>query len=193
QTREHIRARTGEAFIKTYGIVHPGEQYESDRNQRLAPMHAQQVEMGATFFEAAGWERPFWYESNAGLLEEYGDRVMPRENEWDSRWWSPIINAEHLAMRDRAGIIDLSAFAIFDVVGPGALEAVQRTVVAQADVPVGRVVYTPVLDARGGFRSDLTVMRLAHNRYRVVTGGAHGMADLKWFADHLEGSGGAAQ
>ena len=74
---------------------------------------------GAVFFETVGWERPFWYESNEALLGEYGDRVMPREHEWDSRWWSPIINAEHLAMRERAGIVDLSAFAIFDVVGPG--------------------------------------------------------------------------
>jgi glycine cleavage system aminomethyltransferase T/glycine/D-amino acid oxidase-like deaminating enzyme len=191
RTREHIRARTGEAFNKTYGIVHPGEQYESDRNQRLAPMHAAQRELGAVFFEAAGWERPHWYASNASLLEEYGDRVMPREHEWDSRWWSPIINAEHLAMRDRAGIVDLSAFAIFDVVGPGALEAVQSIVVAQAAVPVGRVVYTPVLDERGGFRSDLTVMRLAHDRFRVVTGGAHGMVDRKWFADRMPADGSA--
>jgi glycine cleavage system aminomethyltransferase T/glycine/D-amino acid oxidase-like deaminating enzyme len=192
QTRAHIRARTSEAFNKTYGIVHPGEQYESDRDQRLPPMHASQKEMGAVFFEAAGWERPFWYTSNEKLLEEYGDRVMPRENEWDARWWSPIINAEHLAMRDRAGIVDLSAFAIFDVVGPGALDAVQSIVVAQSDVPIGRVIYTPVLDGRGGFRSDLTVMRLAHDRYRVVTGGAHGMVDRKWFADRMPKDGTAS-
>jgi heterotetrameric sarcosine oxidase gamma subunit len=183
RTRAHIRARTSEAFNKTYGIVHPGEQYESDRGQRLAPMHAQQVEQGAVFFEAAGWERPFWYESNAGLLEEYGDKVMPREHEWDSRWWSPIINAEHLRMRETAGIVDLSAFAIFDVVGVGALETVQTACVAQCDVPLGRVVYTPVLDATGGFVSDLTLMRLGHDHFRVVTGGAHGMVDRKWFAD----------
>src|SRR3954451_10487130 len=191
QTRSHIRARTSEAFNKTYGIVHPGEQYESDRNQRLAPMHASQQQLGARFFEAAGWERPFWYESNAGLLEEYGERVMPREHEWDARWWSPIINAEHLAMRDRAGIVDLSAFAIFDVVGPGALDAVQGICVSQCNVPIGRVVYTPVLDGRGGFRSDLTVMRLAHDRFRVVTGGAHGMVDRKWFADRMPKDGSA--
>ena len=86
------------------------------------------------FFEAAGWERPHWYESNAPLLDEYGDRVTRREAEWESRWWSPIINAEHLAMRDRAAMIDLSAFAIFDVTGPGALDAVQR----RRDAPDGR-------------------------------------------------------
>ncbi|MGI8948852.1 MAG: GcvT family protein [Ornithinimicrobium sp.] len=191
-TRAHVKARTGEAFIKTYGIVHPGEQYLSDRGQRLAPMHQAQRDLGAVFVEAAGWERPFWYDSNSSLLEEYGDRVMPRVNEWDARWWSPIINAEHLAMRDRAGIVDLSAFTVFDVVGPGALEAVQRILVAQADVPLGRVIYSPVLDAKGGFVSDLTVMRLARDRFRVVTGGAHGMVDRKWFADRMPADGTAS-
>lgn len=174
-----MRARTSEAFIKTYGIVHPGEQWEGERGKRLAPMHTQQKQQGAHFFETVGWERPHWYDGNEALLGEYGDRVMPREHEWDSRWWSPIINAEHLAMRERAGIVDLTAFAIFDVVGPGAKDAVQRTVVAQADVAPGKVIYTPVLDERGGFKSDLTVMRLAHDHYRVVTGGLHGMADKK--------------
>ena len=192
KTRAHIKARTSEAFNKTYGIIHPGEQYESDRPQRLAPMHAQQVEQGAVFFEAAGWERPFWYESNAGLVEEYGDQVMPREHEWDARWWSPIINAEHLRMRETAGIVDLSAFAIFDVKGPGALEAVQTACVSQCDVGLGKVIYTPVLDATGGFVSDLTVMRLGHDHFRVVTGGAHGMVDRKWFADIAEKVGDAA-
>jgi len=191
RTRAHVRARTSEAFNKTYGIVHPGEQWSSNRDVRLAPMHASQKELGAVFFEAAGWERPQWYESNAALVEKFGDACMPREHEWDARWWSPVINAEHLQMREAAGLVDLSAFAIFDVVGPRAMESVQRIVVAQADVPVGRVVYTPVLDERGGFRSDLTVMRLAHDRYRVVTGGAHGMVDLKWFRDRMPEDGGA--
>jgi len=192
--REHTRLRTTEAFIKTYGIIHPAEQYESDRDQRLAPMHESQKKLGAFFYETAGWERPHWYESNAGLLEEYGDAVMPREHEWDSRWWSPIINAEHLRMREAAGVIDLTAFCVFDITGPGALDAVQRTCVAQCDVPVGKVIYTPVLDPKGGFRSDLTVMRLGSaetggEHFRVVTGGAHGMADRKWFADQLPDDG----
>ena len=187
--REHTRLRTTEAFIKTYGIIHPAEQYESDRGQRLAPMHDSQKKLGAVFFETAGWERPFWYESNAGLLEEYGDAVMPREHEWDSRWWSPIINAEHLRMREAAGVIDLSAFQIFDIAGPGALDTVQRTCVAQCDVAVGKVIYTPVLDAKGGFVSDLTVMRLGDDHFRVVTGGAHGPADLQWFGNQLPDDG----
>jgi glycine cleavage system aminomethyltransferase T/glycine/D-amino acid oxidase-like deaminating enzyme len=185
--REHTRLRTTESFIKTYGIIHPNEQYESDRDQRKAPMHESQQKLGAFFFETAGWERPHWYESNADLVEQYGDAVMPREAEWDSRWWSPIINAEHLRMREAAGVIDLTAFQIFDIEGTGALDSVQQTCVAQCDVAVGKVIYTPVLDAAGGFRSDLTVMRLGENHFRVVTGGAHGPADRGWFADHLSG------
>ena len=145
KTKAHIQARVGEGFNKMYGIVHPAEQWESDRRVKLPPYYEREQELQAVFYEAAGWERPHWYESNAPLLEEFADRITRREAEWDARWWSPIINAEHLAMRDRAGYIDLTAFAIFDVTGPGALDAVQRVAMRQMDVAVGRVVYTPVL------------------------------------------------
>ncbi len=129
KTREHVVSRTSEGFIKTYGIIHPGEQWASNREVRLSPYYAQEKALGAVFYEAVGWERPFWYESNAHLVEKFGDAVMPRTAEWDSRWWSPIINAEHLQMRETAGMIDLTPFAIFDVVGPGALDVVQRAAV----------------------------------------------------------------
>ncbi|MGH7762211.1 MAG: GcvT family protein [Candidatus Dormibacteraceae bacterium] len=185
KTRAHVHARASEGFNKTYGIVHPSEQWVSNRDVRLAPFHAREKELGASFFEAAGWERPQWYESNAPLLEEFGDRVTRRTAEWESRWWSPIINAEHLAMRERAGIFDLSAFTIFDIAGPRALESVQRVALRQMDAPVGRVVYTPVLSPSGGFKSDLTIMRLGEDRFRVVTGAAAGMSDRKWFRDNL--------
>jgi glycine cleavage system aminomethyltransferase T/glycine/D-amino acid oxidase-like deaminating enzyme len=185
KTRAHVRARAAEGFNKTYGIVHPSEQWASNRNVRLSPFNVRERELGATFFEAAGWERPQWYDANAPLLEEFGEKVTRRSAEWECRWWSPIINAEHLAMRERAGIFDLSAFTIFDIVGPGALQSVQRVALRQMDVPVGRVVYTPVLSHNGGFKSDLTIMRLSEERFRVVTGGASGMSDRKWFADHL--------
>jgi glycine cleavage system aminomethyltransferase T len=191
KTRAHVRARAAEGFNKTYGIVHPSEQWASNRNVRLAPFNERERELGATFFEAAGWERPQWYESNAPLLEEFGDRVTRRTAEWECRWWSPIINAEHLAMRERAGIFDLSAFTIFDITGPAALQSVQSVALRQMDVPAGRVVYTPVLSPHGGFKSDLTIMRMGDDHFRVVTGGATGMADKKWFRDHLPADGSA--
>ena len=185
RTAVHVEARSAEGFNKTYGIVHPMEQWESNRNVRLSPINVRQRELDAVFFEAAGWERPFWYGTNERLLAEYGDRVMLRAAEWESRWWSPIINAEHLAMRDRVAMVDLAAFAIFDVAGPGALAYLQGLVVNQVDVKVGRVVYTPLLNEAGGIVADLTIIRLAYDRFRVVTGGGMGMRDKKWFSDHL--------
>jgi glycine cleavage system aminomethyltransferase T/glycine/D-amino acid oxidase-like deaminating enzyme len=185
RTAAHVTARAREGFNKMYGIVHPAEQWESGRPVRLSPVYDRERDLGASFIETAGWERPNWYESNAGLLERYAGRLMEREAEWEARWWSPIIHAEHLQLRSSCGLVDLSAFAVFDVVGAGALAAVQSVAVAQMDVRVGRVVYTSLLDERGGFRGDLTIMRLGPRRFRVVTGGATGMADLKWFADHV--------
>ncbi|HJX49791.1 MAG TPA: glycine cleavage T C-terminal barrel domain-containing protein, partial [Gaiellaceae bacterium] len=186
---ENIKARASEGFNKTYGIVHPSEQWASNRSVRVSPFYEREQKLGAVFYEAEAWERPHWYESNAKLVEEYG--VQPREHEWDARWWSPIINAEHLAMRDRAAMFDLTAFAIFDVKGPGALDVVQQVSARQMNVPSGRVIYTPVLTPSGGFKSDLTIMKMADETFRVVTGGAHGMADKKWFADHLPDDGSA--
>ena len=191
RTETHIWARSSEGYNKTYGIVHPMEQWASNRNVRLSPFFERERALDAEFYETAGWERPHWYGSNERLLEEYADRVLPREAEWESRWWSPIISAEHLAMRDRAGIVDLSAFAIFDVTGPGALGYLQGLAVKQMDVPVGRVVYTPLLNPAGGVKADLTIMRLGEYAFRVVTGGFSGMFDRKWFVDHLPEDGSA--
>jgi glycine cleavage system aminomethyltransferase T/glycine/D-amino acid oxidase-like deaminating enzyme len=191
KTKQHIDARTSEGFNKTYGIVHPSEQWASNRGVRLSPFFEREKGLRAEFFEAAGWERPYWYGANEPLLEEYGDRVMPREAEWESRWWSPIINAEHLAMRDRAGIVDLSAFVIFDVTGPGACAYLEKLCVNRIDVAPGKTVYTPLLNSAGGILADLTVMRLAHDRFRVVTGGGMGMRDKKIFTDALPADGSA--
>ena len=185
QTVEHVRGRAREGFNKMYGIVHPGEQWESGRPVRVGPAYERERSLGAVFYETAGWERPFWYASNSGLMDRYAGRLMDRAAEWESRWWSPVINAEHLAMRDAAALVDLSAFAILEISGPAALDAVQNLSVAQLNVPVGRVVYTSWLDENGGFRADLTVMRLAEDRFRVVTGGATGMSDAAWIRRHL--------
>ncbi len=192
RTAGHVTARAREGFNKMYGIVHPNEQWESGRPVRVSPVYERERELGAVFYETAGWERPFWYARNRDLLDRYSGQLMERPSEWESRWWSPIINAEHLAMRERAGLFDLSAFAILDVTGPGALHTVQKLAVAQMQVPIGRVVYTSFLDDAGGFRADLTIMRLGPRHFRVVTGGATGMADYKWITDHLPDDGSAA-
>lgn len=189
RSKKHVNARTSEMFNKTYGIVHPREQWSSNRQARVSPFYMREKELGAVFFETAGWERPQWYESNEGLLEEYKDGIQERPHEWDSRWWSPIITAEHLAMRDRVAMVDLTAFAIFDISGPGALDYIQKMAANQMDVSVGRAVYTPLLAPNGGFKADLTIMRRGENQFRVVSGGGDGARDKKWFTDHLPGDG----
>ena len=138
--REHTRLRTTEAFIKTYGIIHPAEQYESDREQRLAPMHESQKKLGAFFFETAGWERPHWYESNAAPARG----VRRRGDAARARVGLALVEPDHQRRapadargrrRDRpVGVLHRSTSR-----GPGALESVQRTCVAQCDVAVGKV------------------------------------------------------
>jgi glycine cleavage system aminomethyltransferase T/glycine/D-amino acid oxidase-like deaminating enzyme len=189
KTPFHVESRGAEWFPKFYGIVHPGEQWATDRDVRLGAAHARHVELGAELVEIAGWERPNWYRSNEPLLAEYGDRVMDREHEWDRRWWSPIANAEHLALRDRVGMIENPAFAEWDVSGPGALAWLERLAVGRVDVPVGRMVYTQLLNEAGGIRADIVVMRLGHDRFRVVDAGFAGHADLQWMTDHLPSDG----
>ena len=189
KSERHVLARCSEHFNKTYGIVHPREQWETKRDSRVSTLHPKTAALGAVYFEAGGWERPHWYESNAPLLEQYADRIPERPHEWDSRWWSPIQNAEHLAMRDRVGMVDLTAFAIFDVKGPGTLDYMQNMTVNQVNYPPGRGVYTPLLTEEGGFRSDLTVLRIAEDHFRVVTGGFDGARDAYWFRKWLPDDG----
>jgi glycine cleavage system aminomethyltransferase T/glycine/D-amino acid oxidase-like deaminating enzyme len=189
KTRYHVEHRVGELFPKFYGIVHPFEQWATDRNVRLGAAHDRHVALGAELIEISGWERPNWYAANAPLLEAFGDRVMDRTHEWDRRWWSPIVNAEHLALRERVGLVENPAFAEWDVSGPGALAWLQHLVVGQVDMPVGSVVYTQLLNEAGGIKADVTVLRLGPDRLRIVDAGFAGGSDRKWLTDHLPADG----
>ena len=180
---EHIWARCDEHFNKTYGIVHPAEQWESRRNLRVSPYFSRQQALGAEFFQARTWERPQWYQSNADLVDRYG--LEGREVEWDARWWSPITMGEHLNLRENCGLVDLSAFQIYELSGPGAVAFADRLAVNKTDVAVGRSVYTPWLTPDGGFHSDLTMMRLREDAVRVVTGVFDGGRDEFWVRRHM--------
>ena len=187
RTGHHVRARCHEHFPKTYGIVHPREQWESARGMNRSPFHPRTEALGAEYFEARGWERPQWYASNEDLVARY--RVPNRPHEWDRRWWSPIINAEHLHLREKVGVVDLGAFQIFDVSGPGVVPYLERMTVNKCDRPVGSSIYTPLLTPDGGFRADLTIQRLASDRFRIVTGVFDGARDAFWFRKHLPADG----
>ena len=183
QSDEHIWARAAEHFNKTYGIVHPSEQWESRRELVVSPYYSRQQDLGATFFQARVWERPQWYSSNADLVERYA--LAERPVEWDNRWWSPITNGEHLNMRDNAGLFDLSAFQVFELSGPGACEFAEYLAVNKVCKGVGTSTYTPWLNQDGGFHSDLTMMQLADDRVRIVTGAFDGGRDEFWIKKHL--------
>ncbi len=179
---EHIWARAEEHFNTTYGIVHPAEQWADRRNLRLSPLFSRQEALGAFFFQARTWERPQWYESNGDLAERYD--IAQREVEWDNRWWSPITVGEHLNMRSNCGLVDLSAFQIFELTGPGAVEFADYLSVNKI-AAVGRATYTPWLTPDGGFHSDLTMQRVADDTVNVVTGVFDGGRDLHWIRKHM--------
>ncbi|WP_144905390.1 GcvT family protein [Halobellus captivus] len=189
ETQEFVKSRAHEGYQKIYGIVHPREQWQSTRPLRTSAFYNRQEDLDAEFFEAGGWERPRWFESNADLVDTYEDQIedLRRPNEWDSRWWSPIVLGEHLHLRNNVGMIGDTGFGIFDIIGSDAEENMERLCVASMDIAVDDAVYTPILAPNAGFVADLTVARLGKNHYRVITGGAHAGQDRTWFGKHLEG------
>ena len=186
--RSYVRTRAAQQYREVYDIIHPRQQIAEPRNLRLSPFHSRQCELGAAFFESAGWERPEWYAANEGLLDEFAVRGTER-NGWESRDWSPTIAAEHVATRERVAMFDLTPFATFEITGTGSLAALQRLATNQMDKPLGTITYTAMLTPSGGIKCDLTVTRLAEHRFVVVTGGAMGLHDLGWIQMHVPDDG----
>ena len=96
---------------------------------------------------------------------------------------------EHRAARERVAVIDQSSFAKLEVWGSGALDGLQRLAAADLDRPVGHAVYTQLCNERGGIEADLTISRIAEDRFYVVTGTAFGQHDFGWIASHLPDDG----
>ena len=182
--RSYVRARSAQQYREVYDIIHPRQQLGSPRNIRVTPFFPRQRELGAVFFENAGWERPQWYGANDGLLDSL-DVAGASRTGWEAREWSPTVAAEHVATRERAALFDLTPFAKLEVTGPGALAALQRLASNEMDRPVGSITYTSMLTPSGGIKCDLTVTRLGEERFLVVTGGAMGLHDLDWVRTHL--------
>jgi len=176
-TRSYIRARGTQQYREVYDIIHPLQQMAHPRNLRVSPFHSRLAEQGAVFFESAGWERPQWCQANEKLLDGH---TWPARSGWEARHWSPIQGAEHRATRERVAMFDLTAFTKIEVAGPGALRLLQYICSNEIDQPVGKVVYTSMLNGKGGIVCDLTVTRLGADRFLVLTGGAVGMHDLAW-------------
>ncbi len=182
--REYIRTRANQQYVEVYDVIHPLDQTREPRGLRVSPFYEQQKVLGAHCFESAGWERPQWYAANEAELARRG-ATWPERTAWTARNWSPIIGAEHLAARERVALFDLTPFTKLEISGPGALAWLQWLTANQMDQPIGKVTYTTLLTARGGIRCDVTVTRLAADRFLLITGGASGMHDLAWLRSHL--------
>lgn len=182
KTPEYVYGRAYETAKAIYDPpVHPREPYHSGRDLRRSPFWVREQALGGHFMEAAGWERAHGYQANDHLLEVHAEQVPERLNEWDSRHFWRVSNAEHLALSENVGMINLSHFAIFDVSGPQGESFLDYLSVARiGGQPVGKGVYTHFLDAEGGIRSDLTIVRHDERCFRVICGGDTGYRDLVW-------------
>lgn len=192
KTPDYVYGRCQEIARKIYDPpVHPREPFESGRNLRRSPFWPRERELGGHFMEAAGWERAHGYAANEPLLERYAERIPERPDEWDDRHFWRVSNAEHLALSDDVGMINLSHFAIYDVSGPDAEALLEYLSVAKVggDTPTGKGVYTHFLDEWGGVHGDLTIVRLGNDRYRVICGGDTGHRDLVWMTRMAEARG----
>ena len=178
-TPPYVEERGKQQYREVYDILHPLQQPSSPRNLRLTPFHDRHEALGATFVTGAGWERPQFFAANRPLIGGV-TYEWARRSGWAAREWSPIVGAEHLATRERAAMFDITPYVKIRVEGTGALAFLERVCANGIDRPVGTVVYTAMLTPRGGIRCDLTVTRLAEDRFLVVTGGGSGMHDLAW-------------
>jgi dimethylglycine oxidase len=171
---DYIHDRGIQNYVEVYDIVHPLQPMEDPRPMRTSPFYEREQELGAFFLEGGGWERPHWYGVNERLLGRSGGEI-PGRNAWAARYWHPIVGAEARATRAGVAMYDVTPLKRIAVEGPGALAFLDGLTTNRLDRPVGSVVYSLMLDRRGGIRSDLTIARLGPDRFQV---GANGQLDL---------------
>ena len=181
EDRAYAAERARESYKYYYTLRYPHDENEWARARRLGPLDARLAESGAVFGEKNGWERVNYFEPGAP-----GRRAGADQRRWS--WGRPAfferVGEEHRAVRERAGLFDFTSFGKLDVTGPGALALLQRLADNDIDRPVGSVVYTQLLNPRGGIESDLTVTRWADERFRVTTGSNFVASDLGWIRMH---------
>jgi 4-methylaminobutanoate oxidase (formaldehyde-forming) len=181
RNRAYTLIRTDEIYATYYDVKYPGHERQAGRPLKVSPVNTRHRDLGAAFGEKSGWERVNWYESNADAGDE-----SARPDGWAGMLWSPAIGAEHRACRESAALFDESSFSKLDVTGPGAAQFLERLCANGVARRVGAVTYTQLLNPRGGVECDLTVTRLAEDRFRLVTGTAFGNHDGAWIRQHLD-------
>jgi 4-methylaminobutanoate oxidase (formaldehyde-forming) len=167
--------------VETLGIGYqdhwPFRQAQTARGVKKSILHDRVAAAGACFGESAGWERPNWY-AHPGQVPEY-------RYSWGRQNWFKNNAEEHAAVRERVGLFEQSSFGKLLVQGRDAAGVLNRIATAQMDVPVGRCVYTQFLNSAGGIEADLTVTRLAADRFLVVTAAFTLTHVESWIRDHI--------
>jgi 4-methylaminobutanoate oxidase (formaldehyde-forming) len=180
RSRSYARDRATEVYATYYDIHYPGEERRAGRPLKVPPTYGRLEDLGAEFGEKSGWERANWFRSNEDPVFE---ELRPRG--WAGEHWSTAIVAEHLACRERVALFDEGSFSKIEVEGPGACAFLQWLCANDVDREPGAVVYTQMLNRRGGIECDLTATRLEPDRFRLVTGTAFGNHDLGWIRKQL--------
>ena len=166
-----------------YKLHFPGNETQAARGIRRSPLYYPLKEKGVVFGSRAGWERPNWF-APEGV--EAVDKMSFERSECN---WFDAVAQEHKAVRERVALIDQTSFAKMELSGPGALGALQKLAVSNMDKPAGSVIYTQLCNERGGIECDLTISRIADDKFYVVTGSSFGVHDFNWIARHLPDDG----
>ncbi|CUH99159.1 GcvT family protein [Leisingera aquaemixtae] len=170
--KHYLFERSKETLGLLYADHFPYRQKATARGVRRTPFHHHLKEQGAVFGEIGGWERANWF-ANEGQEREY-------KYSWKRQNWFENSAAEHRAVRENAGMYDMSSFGKIRVEGPGAETFLNYICGANLSVPAGKIVYTQFLNPRGGIEADVTVTRLSETAYLVVTPAATRLADQTW-------------
>ncbi|MCW1840787.1 GcvT family protein [Prosthecomicrobium hirschii] len=174
-----LRTRTMEAYGRHYTMAWPSEEPEAGRPLRRSPLYDRLQQAGACFGEKLGWERPNWFADRAAGEEPVDRYSFERPN------WFAAVAREHKAAREGAVLFDQTSFAKFELVGRDAEAALTWICANDVAKPAGRIVYTQMLNARGGIEADVTVTRLASDRYLIVTGTGFATHDFHWIASNI--------
>ncbi len=177
KNRLYLRERVSETLGLLYADHFPYRQMASARGVRRSPLHDQLSTRGAVFGEVAGWERANWF-ANEGQERAY-------RYSWQRQNWFNNSREEHLAVRNGVGLFDMTSFGKIRVEGRDAAAFLQRLCANDIDVAAGRIVYTQMLNERGGIESDLTVTRLSETAFLLIVPGATLRRDLAWLRRHL--------
>jgi len=177
RNRKYLQERVTETLGLLYADHYPYRQVETARGVRRSPLHGHLKDRGAVFGEVAGWERANWF-ARPGQEREY-------RYAWGPQNWFDNQKAEHMAVRQGVGLFDMSSFGKIRVEGRDACAFLQRVCGNNVDVEAGRLVYTQMLNGRGGIESDLTVTRLSETAYLLVVPAATIQRDLAWLRRHL--------